>query len=195
MLSKTRCACICCKIPYNIGIHVLEIQRARDDQNRSTLIFFAILIYSLTKFYDNIIHNFEFLVESQLMMQYIQNAHYWELNAVYIFNDARNRKPGYQPFLNQFQVPGSTFWLYGITISHCMSTFSNTCVQWRMRFHGGVSRWFSKQQTCSLDNIGGVEELNSYLLLTVQYDKLPHNYKLVLIVTSEYSFDPNETLL
>ena len=55
-----------------------------------------------------------------------------------------------------------------------------------MRFHGGVSRWFSKQQTCSLDNIGGVEELNSYLLLTVQYDKLPHNYKLVLIVTSEH---------
>ena len=77
-----------------------------------------------------------------------------------------------------------------------------------MRFHGGVSRWFSKQQTCSLDNIGGVEELNSYLLLTVQYDKHPLNYKLILIVTTEYSklfryieierqysFDPNKTLL
>ena len=60
----------------NIGIHVLEIKRARDDQNRSTLIFFAILIYSLTKFYDKIILVFKFLVESQLMMQYIQNVHY-----------------------------------------------------------------------------------------------------------------------
>ena len=43
----------------NIGIHVLEMKRARDDQNRSTLIFFAILIYSLTEFHDNIIYAFE----------------------------------------------------------------------------------------------------------------------------------------
>ena len=136
-------------------------------------------------------------------MQYIQNAHYWELNAVYIFNDARNRKPGYQPFLNQFQVPGSTFRVYVITISHCMSTFSSTCVQWRMRFHGGVSRWFSKRQTCIMDNIGAVEEFYNYISLIVQFNKPPLDYKLRLISTKEfskcykwqYSFLPNKTHL
>ena len=45
----------------NIGIHVLEMKRARDDQNRSTLIFFAILIYNFTEFHDIIIQVFKFL--------------------------------------------------------------------------------------------------------------------------------------
>ena len=50
-----------CEIPSNIGIHVLEMKRARDDQNRSTLILFAIFNYNFTEFHDIIVHVFKLI--------------------------------------------------------------------------------------------------------------------------------------
>ena len=64
-----------------------------------------------------------------------------------------------------------------------------------MRFHGGVSRWFSKRQTCAIDNIGAVEELNNYILLIVQFHKLSLDYKLRLILTTEYFTNDNTHLI